>query len=94
MRAAAIDHYFEVVVVSEAIGFAKPSRKIFDHTLSKLDLKTTEILYIGNSLKYDFEGAKQADIDFCYYNRNKESLLEEVRPKFIVEELLDLLKIL
>lgn len=94
MRAAAIDRYFEVVVVSEAIGFAKPSRKIFDHALSRLDLKTTEVLYIGNSLKYDFEGAKQADVDFCYYNRNKESLLEEVRPKFVVEKLSDLLKIL
>ncbi|MEN9568124.1 MAG: hypothetical protein RLZZ69_3320 [Cyanobacteriota bacterium] len=94
MRAAAIDRYFEVIVISEAIGFAKPSRQIFDYTLSRFDLKTTEVLYIGDSLKYDFEGAKQADVDFCYYNRKKESLFEQVQPKFVVEELSDLLEIL
>ncbi|MEH2023804.1 HAD-IA family hydrolase [Nostoc sp.] len=36
MQAAGIEHFFEVVVVSQAIGFAKPSPEIFHHALSRL----------------------------------------------------------
>ncbi|MBE8989479.1 HAD family hydrolase [Nostoc sp. LEGE 12450] len=93
MQAAGIEHFFEEVVVSEAIGFAKPSAEIFNHALSRLDLRPGEVLYVGDSLTHDYAGAMQANIDFCYYNRKKQNLLQGVQPKFMISELLKLLEL-
>ncbi|MBN3945350.1 MAG: HAD-IA family hydrolase [Nostoc sp. NMS7] len=94
MQAAGIEHFFEEVVVSEAIGFAKPSPEIFHHTLSRLDLTPAQVLYVGDSLTHDYAGAMQVNIDFCYYNRKNQVLPQEVQPKFLINELLKLLELL
>jgi HAD superfamily hydrolase (TIGR01549 family) len=93
MQAAGIEHFFEEVVVSEAIGFAKPSAEIFHHALSKLDLTPAEVLYVGDSLAHDYTGAIQVNIDFCYYNRKNQILPQEAQPKFMISELLKLLEL-
>ncbi|WP_448266895.1 HAD family hydrolase [Nostoc sp. DSM 114159] len=93
MQAAGIEHFFEEVVVSEAIGFAKPSPEIFHHALSKLNLTSAEVLYVGDSLKHDYAGATQVKMDFCYYNRKNQNLPQEVKPKFMISELLNLLEL-
>ncbi|QLE59484.1 HAD family hydrolase [Nostoc sp. TCL26-01] len=93
MKAAGIDHFFQEIVVSEAIGFAKPSPEIFHHTLSKLDLKPAQVLYVGDSLNHDYAGAMQVNIDFCYYNRKNLALAPEVKPKFMINKLLKLLEL-
>ncbi|MEH2048603.1 HAD family hydrolase [Nostoc sp.] len=93
IQAAGIEHFFEEVVVSEAIGFAKPSPEIFNHALSKLDLTPAQVLYVGDSLNHDYVGATQVRIDFCYYNRKNQNLPSEVKPKFIISELLNLLEL-
>ncbi|WP_238845934.1 HAD family hydrolase [Nostoc edaphicum] len=92
MQAAGIEHFFEAVVVSEAIGFAKPSPEIFHHALSRLNLTPAEVLYVGDSLKHDYLGAIQVNIDFCYYNRKNQVLPPEAQPKFMISELLKLLE--
>ncbi|WP_193199175.1 HAD family hydrolase [Nostoc sp. MG11] len=94
MQAAGIDHFFEEIVVSEAISFAKPSPEIFHYALSKLDLTSAEVLYVGDSLTHDYAGAMQVNIDFCYYNRKNQNLIQEVQPKFMINELLKLIKLL
>ncbi|MDZ8070013.1 MAG: HAD-IA family hydrolase [Nostoc sp. DedQUE08] len=93
MQAAGIEHFFEAVVVSEAIGFAKPSPEIFHHALSRLNLTPAEVIYVGDSLKHDYAGATQVKIDFCYYNRKNQNLPQEAKPKFMISELLNLLKL-
>ncbi|WP_335186007.1 HAD family hydrolase [Nostoc sp.] len=93
MQAAGIEHFFEAIVVSEAIGFAKPSPEIFYHALSKLNLTSAEVLYVGDSLKHDYAGATQVKMDFCYYNKKNQNLPQEAKPKFMINELLNLLDI-
>ncbi|MEH2107659.1 HAD family hydrolase [Nostoc sp.] len=93
MQAAGIEHFFEAVVVSEAIGFAKPSPEIFHHALFRLNLMPAEVLYVGDSLKHDYAGATQVKIDFCYYNRKNQNLPQEAKPKFMISELLNLLEL-
>lgn len=58
--------FFEAVVVSEAIGFAKPSPEIFHHALSRFNVTSAEVLYVGDSLKHDYAGATQVKMYFCY----------------------------
>ncbi|MHC5742933.1 MAG: HAD family hydrolase [Nostoc sp.] len=93
MQAAGIEHFFEEVVVSEAIGFAKPSPEIFHHALSRLNLTPAEVIYVGDSLKHDYAGATQVKMDFCYYNRKNQNLPQEAKPKFMINELLNLLEL-
>ncbi|WP_256874384.1 HAD family hydrolase [Nostoc sp. C057] len=93
MQAAGIEYFFEEVVISEAIGFAKPSPEIFHHALSRLNLTPAEVIYVGDSLKHDYAGATQVNIDFCYYNRKNQNLPKEAKPKFMINELLNLLKL-
>ena len=93
MQAAGIEHFFEAIVVSEAIGFAKPSPEIFYHALSKLNLTSAEVLYVGDSLRHDYTGATQVKMDFCYYNRKNQNLPQEAKPKFIISKLLNLLEL-
>ncbi|MDF5735690.1 MULTISPECIES: HAD family hydrolase [unclassified Nostoc] len=93
MQAVRIEHFFEEVVVSEAIGFAKPSPEIFHHALLRLNLTPAQVLYVGDSLKHDYAGATQVKMDFCYYNRKSQNLPQEVQPKFIISELLKLLEL-
>ncbi|MFN6483203.1 MULTISPECIES: HAD-IA family hydrolase [unclassified Nostoc] len=93
MQAAGIEHFFEEIVVSEAIGFAKPSPEIFHYALSRLNLTPAEVIYVGDSLKHDYAGATQVKIDFCYYNRKNQNLPPEAKPKFMINELLNLLEL-
>lgn len=71
-----------------------PSPEIFHYALSRLNLSSAEVLYIGDSLHHDYAGAMQAKIDFCYYNRKNQLLSQELQPKFIINNLLKLLKLL
>jgi putative hydrolase of the HAD superfamily len=52
--------YFETVVVSCEIGFAKPSPVIFEHAARKLGLAPEFILHVGDSTRDDLRGAESA----------------------------------
>ncbi|MFQ5351892.1 MAG: HAD family hydrolase, partial [Candidatus Binatia bacterium] len=47
----------EVVLISDAVGTRKPSRRIFRLASQKLGLRAQDCLYIGDSLVTDVEGA-------------------------------------
>ena len=50
----------DAVVSSEAAGTLKPHIKPFAELAEKLQVLPAEILYVGNSLRYDVAGAKRA----------------------------------
>lgn len=51
---------FDVILGSEEIGMLKPSKYCFGILAKELKCKPEEILYVGNSVKYDVRGAKNA----------------------------------
>ena len=51
--------YCDVVLGTEEIGALKPSAKPFEVLASKLQLPANQILYVGNSEKYDVVGSKK-----------------------------------
>ena len=64
--------FFEMVVVSEQIGVAKPDRKVFDYAFSLMDnLDKTKILMVGDTLASDILGGYNAGIDTCWFNHTK-----------------------
>jgi len=53
-----INQFFNAILVSEEVGWRKPSRKIFEETLKRLDATAEETVYVGDSPLEDIKGAK------------------------------------
>jgi putative hydrolase of the HAD superfamily len=57
---AQVAEYFSVMVFSNEVGIRKPDPKIFDLTARALKARPREIVHIGDNLKIDVWGAKNA----------------------------------
>jgi YjjG family noncanonical pyrimidine nucleotidase len=85
---------FQSIIVSDEVGIRKPRKEIFDLSLRELGLDRREVLFIGDSLTDDYQGAVNAGIDFCYYNRSKAPVPEEIKPAYAIRELRELLDVI
>jgi putative hydrolase of the HAD superfamily len=54
--------YFDVVVGVDSCGKAKPRKDIFLYATDSLNVRPHETIFIGDSLKLDYEGAKNAGL--------------------------------
>ena len=54
--------YVDVLVTSEEIGIEKPDKKMYETILNKLNMKSNEVIMIGDSFKSDIEGAIKLNI--------------------------------
>lgn len=60
LRALGLEGLVDVLVTSEEAGAEKPSPAIFGLLLEKLGLEPREVLFVGDSLERDVEGAAAA----------------------------------
>ncbi len=79
-----LDRYSEVLIISEEVGYSKPHRKIFDHTLEAIGALPSKTLMLGDSLTSDGKGAQNADLSFCWYNPNQKKSAHHFNPHHIV----------
>jgi HAD superfamily hydrolase (TIGR01493 family) len=87
--------HFDYIVTSEDCKTYKPRREIFEKALSLLRISPDEALHIGDSYKYDVEGAKALGIRVMWVDRLKRvSSGTEVKPDYIAANLTGLLDIL
>jgi putative hydrolase of the HAD superfamily len=78
---------FQDVFVSEELGVAKPKIEFYQKALEKIPFQANEVLYIGDSIKLDFEPAAKLgfnvliiDRDNFYPNlKNKIANLAEIK---------------
>lgn len=61
--------YFQVVVLSADVGWAKPHGKIFRHALRGLRLKPGEVVHVGDSSAEDIAGAKSVGMKAIHVAR-------------------------
>lgn len=88
-----IVHYFDSLVISDEVGYSKPDIEIFEAAFSQLGVRSKDVLFVGDSLSDDYKGAQNAGIDFCYYNKKRGVLEDHIQPKFVVENLSDIKKL-
>lgn len=62
-----IKPYCDVVLGTEFIGALKPSPVPFAHLADRLGLPPEQILYVGNSYKYDVVGSKSAGMKSAWF---------------------------
>ena len=72
-----LDRYFEIIVVSCEVGFAKPSPVIFEHAAKKLGIAPEHLLHVGDSAKEDVAGARAAGIGALLIDRDKKAIQGE-----------------
>lgn len=86
--------YFDIVVVSEQIGVAKPDRQVFDYAFSLMDCEDkTRILMVGDTLASDILGGNNAGIDTCWFNHAQAKNDTKIRPTYEIQHINELLPI-
>ena len=61
--------YFNCLAYSGKVGFSKPDYKIFQYALKELNVLPEESIYIGDSLKIDYEPAMELGIETLLIDR-------------------------
>jgi YjjG family noncanonical pyrimidine nucleotidase len=68
LRHCALDHYIDVLVVSEEAGVSKPEPRIFEIALERLGCSKDEVVMVGDSWPADIVGAIAAGIRPIWFN--------------------------
>lgn len=90
-----IEHFFELIVVSDEIGVAKPERGFFDYTFRQIGHpRPDRVLIVGDNLNSDIRGGIQYGIDTCWYNPNGFQEEMTVQPTYTIKNLEELPTIL
>lgn len=95
LTAGALNPFFEVIIVSDEIGHAKPHRPFFDHTFREIggpDRK--KVLIIGDNLHADIKGGLDYGIDACWFNPEGKAKAEGIQPTYEIRVLEELKRIL
>ncbi len=66
-----LDRHFDAALSSEDTGFLKPSPEPFLELASRLGEKPEDIVYVGNSSRYDVEGARGVGMKTALVSRRK-----------------------
>jgi len=85
--ASPITAYFRAVVISEEAGFAKPDPRIFEPALREIGAAADEVLYVGDSVTSDMAAARNAGMDFCWFNPAGAAVPDGYAPAFVVSSI-------
>lgn len=92
-----LHHFFDVVIISEDIGWEKPDPRIFEAALRELGVKEGEAAYVGDTPEIDVLGANRAGLISVMLAKRKRKELameKEMRPRFTVRRISELLAII
>ncbi|MBP3961306.1 YjjG family noncanonical pyrimidine nucleotidase [Paenibacillus lignilyticus] len=90
LLAGGLSHYFDHLFISDEVDCRKPERQIFDLAIQALGVDRQQVLFVGDSLTDDYAGARNAEIDFCYFNPGRGSVDPTIQPTFIIHSLSEL----
>jgi 5'-nucleotidase len=83
-----LKEHFEILVISEQVGVAKPNIEIFEHALSMMgNPERKKVLMVGDTLESDILGGLNAGLDTCWFNSNNKSIHKRIKPHFEVTSL-------
>lgn len=89
-----ISKYISDIIVSEEVGSSKPNPQIFNVLLNRINLKSDEVIMVGDSLGKDIKGAKNANIEAIWYNPDNKINETGINPYCQITNLIELKEIL
>ena len=91
IRDSGIERYMDGVYISEKVGAAKPSAKLFEHVLKDLGITNrSRVLMVGDDLLADIKGGQNAGLDTCWFNPNHTENPGKVIPTYEIASLEEL----
>ena len=91
LESSGIADFMDGFYVSERIGTTKPSRKFFDMALEGLGVEYQDkVLVIGDSLKADIEGGKNAGLATCWFDDSGEESEPRIKADYVIHDLKEL----
>ena len=95
LEAGGILDRFDAVVVSDVVGWRKPSPRIFEAAFVQMGVGPAECLFVGDRPEIDVAGAKGVGMDVAWLNPEGAAFPEGLpAPDYIVGRLADLRPIL
>jgi len=94
-----LTEYFDLVVVSADLGLLKPDPELFLETARRIELDPADILYVGDNLRADIEGAFGAGmrtahitehLGGAYFFEHRDENRADVSPDLTLGRLRDL----
>jgi len=87
--------HFDLLVISEQVGVAKPDAKIFDYAFEKMgNPDRKKVLMVGDTPESDILGGINAGIATCWLNSHGRVLPEGIEPTWQVTTLHELEQLL
>jgi FMN phosphatase YigB (HAD superfamily) len=87
-----INRFFNAIIVSEEIGWRKPSPVIFQDILQRLQVTADEAVFVGDSPFEDIKGALDMGIRTVFvpsqFNSLKDLVDSKLEPDYLVDDLL------
>jgi 5'-nucleotidase len=83
--------HFDLLVISEEVGLAKPHPGIFEHALNLLGKPAREeVLMVGDTPESDILGGNKVGIDTCWLNIHNKPIPQGIVPRYQVASLAEL----
>lgn len=87
-------HFFDLLVVSEQVGVAKPAPQVFEYAFAQMgEVPPSQILMVGDTLASDILGAQNVGIDSCWFNPSQQANLSDIQPTYQIQNLRELLNL-
>lgn len=87
-------HFFDLVVISEQVGVAKPDRKVFEYALAQMgEFEHAKVLMVGDTLASDVLGGNNVGIDTCWLNSEKKINETGIQPTYEIQHITQLIEI-
>ncbi len=69
LQACKIDKLIDYVIISEAVGYQKPNKELFEAALEKVNVKPCDAVYVGDSWECDIMPAVAVGMKAVWLNR-------------------------
>lgn len=78
LKKTGLKKYFDIIIISEQIGYEKISKKPFFYLIEKLKVRPSQVLVIGDSIDQDILPALECGMQAILVLRNKKKKIKEV----------------
>jgi putative hydrolase of the HAD superfamily len=84
--------YFDKIFTSEAVGFKKPSKEMFEKAVELIGTRKKSCVMIGDNIETDIKGALNASLDVIFFN--PDHIAHDLQLNYEIHRLLELKTIL
>lgn len=92
IKSFGLERYLDSIVISRDLGIRKPDPEIFRFALRNLGVESREAVHVGDSLKSDVRGAKEAGMKAVWLRRCDEET--NFLPDYTIHHIKEIISIL